>query len=97
MIGVRGVIFEILWIFRKNELGRAGVSRPEPAGAGPRSNRVDFLEISTKNKNKKVFSRFWEGFLSFLKIFYRFGRFCLPDPREILGRLPNPLDWIDSH
>ena len=41
--------------FEKNELARAGPRRPEPAGAGPRSNRVDFLEIFTKNKIKKVF------------------------------------------
>ena len=51
--------------FEQNELGRAGLSWPEPAGAGPswpelagaapRSNRVDFLEIFKKIEIKKFF------------------------------------------
>ena len=46
------------------ELGRAGPSSPELAGAGPRSNREDFLRFSRFPRNFFKKKGFWEILLA---------------------------------
>ena len=81
------------WIFRtkragpsRPELAQVGRSWPEPAGAGPRRNRVDFLEIFKKIKNKKAF------FEDFGKNFHHFGRFYLPNAWPEPASPPKPIE-----